>query len=191
MRVAFSAIVLMLPVVDAAHAGVLKGADEYAKPQHFFDWRYAQKVWFEMSSRAALEAEEASCLADFGPWLESHKENPRKAFADLKNYADKKRRNIQRCYDIQLAYDQWWDQVWSPWYNGYSYEAVQAPIHNRKAATFDDYLAVWSKRASCTPDHFLNECGPVPDWRDEEDKANAQAMMRKAAEEVAAKRRRK
>lgn len=104
----------------------------------------------------------------------------------LKTYPDQKRKNIQRGYDMQLAWDQWFDQVYSPWYNGYANDAWHAPTHNTKAPTFDDYLAVWAKRPSCFPAHFLNECGPVPDWRS--DKSQEQDMMAKA-DEAAAKNR--
>lgn len=169
---------------------MLKDGRQLAKAEHFFDWAYAQKVWFDMPTWEAEEAEWKKYAADFEPWLELYKADPRKAMQALKKYPQHKQRNIKRGYDIQLAYDHWWDHVYSPWYNAYAYEASQAPLHNRKAATFDDYLAVWANRPSCKPARLLNECGPVPDWRDARDRAAEQEMMAKAEAE-AAKRKRK
>ena len=177
----------------AASAGALKSGQEYAKAEHFFDWKYAQKVWFEMNTWEKEEQEWAKYAADFEPWLDLYKKDKRKALSDLKGYPETKRKNIQRGYDIQLAYDQWFDQVYSPWYNHYPYVASQAPVHKKKAPTFDDYLAASAKRQSCFPQVFLNECGPVPDWRSDKWKAKEQAMMAKADEEaarIAAKRKR-
>lgn len=168
-----------------ARAGVLKGGYAYAKPEHFFDWRYVQKVWFEMNTRGALEKEEAQYTPDFDPWLELYKKDPRKALDALKSYSETKRRNIMRGYDIQLAYDQWFDQVYSPWYNGYAYAAHQAPIHKKKAPTFDDYLAIWAKRPACIPTAYLNDCGPVPDWRSEKWVSKELDMMQRAQEAAA------
>lgn len=162
---------------------LLKGGNEYVKPQHFFDWSYAQKVWFEMNTWEAEEKEWAKYAADFEPWLDLYRKDPRKALTALDSYPESKRKNIQRGYDIQLAYDQWFDQVYSPWFNGH-----KAGTQDRKW-TFDDVLASYAKRPSCIPQHFLNECGPIPDWRSDKWKAKEQAMMREVAEAVARKKR--
>jgi hypothetical protein len=103
---------------------------------------------------------------------------------ELKTYPEGKRRNIERGFDIQLAFDHWFDQVYSPWFNGFAYEALQAPRVGKKAATFDDYLAVWAKRESCVPQGILNECGPVPDWRSDKWRAKEQEIMRAALDEA-------
>lgn len=169
------------------HGGELKFWDSYAKPEHFFDWKYAQTVWFDLNTYERYTAERAKYEADFKPWLVLHKKDKRKALADLKTYPEAKRRNIERGYDMQLAFDQWADQVYVPWYKGYAHDATWSPRLKKKATTFDDYLAARAKRGSCIPEHFLNECGPIPDWRDDGDKAEEQAMMRKVADELAAK----
>jgi len=161
------------PVIS--FAGALKTPSQYAKPEHFFDWKYAQEVWFEMRSHEAIQAEADKYAADFDPWLALYKKDKRKALAELKTYPEAKRRNIERGYDVQLSYDQWRDDVYMSWFKGH-----RAGTLDRKW-TFDQVLESFGKRSSCVPQHFLNECGPVPDWRDNEDKAKEQAMMREAA----------
>jgi hypothetical protein len=170
---------LILGVPSFTEAGVLKGPNEYAKAEHFFNWRFAQKVWFEMNTWEASEAEWAKYAPDFEPWLEMYKSNPRKALDALAKYPKEKRLNIQRGYDMQLAYDQWFDQVYSPWYNGYAYAASQG-----KAWTFDEQLEAYAKRPNCIPTHYLNECGPVPDWRSAKWRAKEQEMMATANEKA-------
>lgn len=150
-----------------------------------FDWEFAQKIWSEMNTVEALEAEYAKYSSDFEPWLKFYKQNEREALQALNEYPKDKRNNIKRGYDVQLAFDEWFDHVYSPWYNHYPYVASQAPLHKAKAPTFDDYLASYGSRPSCIPKAMLDECGPVPDWRSPEWKAKEQAMMRKANQQAA------
>jgi len=168
-------------------AGELKHWDSYAKPEHFFDWTYAQKVWFDLNTAERYDAEWAKYEGDFKPWLALYKKDKRKALADLKTYPEATRRNIERGYDMQLAFDQWGDQVYRIWFNGYAHEAYRATLTKKKASTFDDSLALWATFKPCVPARFLNQCGPIPDWRSENTKAKEQAMMRKVADELAAK----
>lgn len=179
-----------------AEAGSLKSVQERAIASKYFDWSYAQKVWFEMNTWDLEEKEWAKCAADFEPWLAKYKQSPRAAFAELDKMPKPKKKKVQQCYDIQLAYDQWFDHVYLPWYNGYPSDALYAVSYNNKekgvkAPTFDDYLASYGKRASCSPDAMLDECGPVPDWRSPTWRAKEQEMMAKAqqyADEQYAKR---
>jgi len=158
-----------------ANAGVLKHWDSYAKPEHFFDWKYAQTVWFDLNTTERYDAEWAKYEGDFKPWLALYKADKRKALADLKTYPEAKRRNIERGYDMQLAFDHWFDQVYGPWFNGHKRGTLD------RKWTFDQVLESFGKRSSCVPQHFLNECGPVPDWRSSGWKAKEEVMMREAA----------
>lgn len=152
-------------------------------------WEAEEKEWKKYSS-------------DFNKWLELYTKREwradEKAMAVLKGrselfgmkaYPDDLRKNIQRGYDIQLAYDQWRDNVYSRWFDGYRENAMAG-----KAVTFDQLLEDFSKKPACTPKEYLTDCGPIPDWRDAEDKIKEQEMMRKADEEaarIAAKQKRK
>lgn len=143
-----------------------------------------------MNTTEKLDAEYAKYSADFEPWLALYKQNPRKAFAELDKMPQAKRVKIQKGFDVQLAWDQWFDHVYSAWYNGYPSDALYAVSYNNKekgvkAPTFDDYLASYGKRAPCQPDTMLDECGPVPDWRSQRMLRESQAMMAKAEQYAA------
>ena len=160
-----------------------------ATAEKFFDWGFAQKVWFEMNTWEAEEAEWAKYEADFNPWLKLYKQDPRKAFAELDKMPKAKRLRVQRGYDMQLAYDHWFDHVYSFWYNAYRGDAVtkSSPIINKTAATFDDLLARSAQNPTCHPNRLLNECGPVPDWRSPKWLAKENEMMAETAKEIAEK----
>ncbi|MBN2752326.1 MAG: hypothetical protein JXQ84_06425 [Rhodospirillaceae bacterium] len=180
--------VASVAVGSTAFAGAMKRDTQMATAEKFFDWGFAQKVWFEMPTWEAEEAEWAKYAADFNPWLALYKQDPRKAFATLDKMPKAKRLRVQRGYDMQLAYDQWFDHVYSTWYNNYGFEAVVAasPAVNKKAPTFDDVVALTGQRAKCFPKRLLNECGPVPDWRSPEWKAKEQTLFAETAKEIAA-----
>lgn len=125
------------------------------------------------------EAEWDKYSSVFEPWLERYKNNARAAMGELEKMPKDVRYKIQRGYDIQLAYEDWFDHVYSPWYNGFSSAAAAAQRENKPGPTFDDYLAVWGKRKSCVPERLLNQCGPIPDWRSPKWKEREQAMMQK------------
>lgn len=163
-----------------AAAGALKSGQEYAKAEHYFDWSYAQKVWSEMNTWEKEEVEWAKYSADFEPWLDLYKKDKRKALADLKAYPENKRKNIQRGYDIQLAYDHWFDQIYSPWFNSYKIDYGYG-----KARTFEKVLESFAARPTCLPAFTLADCGPIPDWRSANWKAKGQAMIKEVAEEDA------
>lgn len=169
----------------SAVAGEIKSDSERAIASKYFDWAFAQKVWFDLNTGSKFDREWEKYSADFEPWLSVYKQDPRKAFAELDKMPPQKRARVQRGYDMQLAFDQWFDHIYSAWYNGYPSNALYAVSYNNKekgvkAPTFDDALASYGKRASCQPDTMLDECGPVPDWRTERMLRESQAMMAKA-----------
>ena len=175
-----------------AAAGEIKSDTERAVASKYFDWSYAQKVWFDLNTAQKFDAEWDKYAAEFEPWLAHYKQNPRQAFAEMDKMPKAKRAKVQRGYDMQLAYDQWRDHVYSPWYNGYANDAWFAVSYDNKkkgmkAPTFDDYLETYGKRAPCHPQAMLDECGPVPDWRSPGRKAAEQAMMKKVQADLAAK----
>ncbi len=163
----------------------MKDGQIRATANQFFDWTFAQKVWFELNTWELEEAEWAKYADDFNTWLPLYKQNPRKALNALKSYPKEKRLNIQRGFDIQLAFDHWFDHVYSAWYNRYPYTASRAVLHKTKAPTFDDTLSSYGQRPSCFPEAMLDECGPVPDWRSPKWRAKEQGMMAKANRQAA------
>lgn len=168
-----------------AHAGSIKGPNEFVKAENFFDWNFAQHVWFDLKTDGEYDAEFDKYASHFKPWLEIYKNDPRKALTELKTYPEAKRRNIERAYDMQLAFDQWADQLYVPWYKGFRNEALNAALYRKvPAQTFDDWLAKFGKNLSCIPTRSLTECGPVPDWRSKETRAREENMMRAALDEA-------
>lgn len=179
-------ILASLATGNPAHAGNLKGPNQQATAEKFFDWGYAQKVWFEMNTSALIDAEYAKYRSDFEPWLALYKQDPRKAFAEMDKMPKAKRLRVQRGYDVQLAWDQWYDHVYSFWYNQYDFTA-QVKINRvsqQAADTFDDLLARSSQNPTCHPNRLLNECGPVPDWRSERMHRESAEMMAETAKKV-------
>lgn len=173
----FIAVILLLQ--NPVDAGVLKADHQRPKANDFFDWKYAQKVWFEMDTRALADAEWDKYEKDFQPWLDIYKSDQRRAFEELKNYPKQKKSNIMRGYDIQLAYDTWFDQIYMFWFKNYEYHKFQSANTGRPAATFDDLLEGYRTRGTCFPKQILDECGPVPDWRSEKWLAKEKEMMAK------------
>lgn len=152
---------------------------KHAVAEDYFDWSYAQHVWADLNDGSKFDGEWAKYSAEFDPWLERYKKNARVAMDELEKMSKDRRLKIQHGYDMQLAFDEWFDHVWSPWYNGFSSAAAAAQRENKPGPTFDDYLAVWGKRASCRPERMLDQCGPIPDWRTERLIRESQAMMQK------------
>lgn len=93
-----------------------------------------------------------------------------------------KQRKVKQCYDIQLAWDHWFDHVYSTWYNGYAQDYL---YKRAKTPSFDDWLADFSRRNTCHQEVMLDECGPVPDWRSARMHSESQAMMAEAQREAA------
>ncbi|EPY00248.1 hypothetical protein K678_17096 [Magnetospirillum fulvum MGU-K5] len=167
-----------------AKAGVIGGSLP-ATSKDFFDPEYARHVWFNLNTWEAEEKEWEKYSKDFDPWLKKFRDNRRNALKELKTYPEAKRRNIERAYDIQLAYDQWFDRIYYPWYNGFPANARKAASESRAARTFDDNLASSRKQGSCASIFRLFvECGPIPDWRSEKWRAKEQEMMRVALDEA-------
>lgn len=183
------ALPLLLSILasSVANAGNLKSDTQMATAEKYFDWGYAQHVWFDLNTTKLLDAEYAKYAGDFEPWLARYKKNPRDAFAVLDKMPKAQRLRVQRGYDVQLAWDQWFDHVYSTWYNGYRHEAVVAasPAINKKAPTFDDVVALTGQRAKCIPERMLNECGPVPDWRSERMLRELAALFAATQKEIA------
>ena len=155
----------------------------------FYDWEFAKKVWFEMNTWEAEEKEWAKYAADFDPWLVEWKKNNQNAKKLLAGYSPEKRKNIERAYDIQMAWDTWYDGFYWPHINYYKDVATVSPrLDKIKALTsFEQYRDETNKRRSvsnsCVPQERLSECGAWPDWRSPEMKAEERKL-----EELRAKR---
>lgn len=170
---------MLISFVSIAEAGEIKSVYQNATAEKYWDWSYAQRVWFDFNTTDKFVAEWNKYSGDFEPWLSRYQKDARKALDELDSMPKSKRLNVQRGYDMQLAFDQWWDHVYSPWYNRYDYVSGNARREGKAAPTFDDYLVVWGKRQTCRPERLLDECGPIPDWRSPEWRTKEQAMMQK------------
>lgn len=121
-------------------------------------------------------------------WLNGKKNN-QNAKKLLASYSPEKRQNIERAYDIQMAWDTWHDKFYWPYINYYKSVATVSPrIDKIKALkSFDqrraEANALNSASGPCNPQKFLHECGPWPDWRSPEMKAEERKL-----EELRAKR---
>lgn len=167
-----------------ANAGELSsGYRSLPKAHQYFDWAFAQKVWTQLNTWPALEAEWNKYAAEFEPWLETYKKDRQKAQEALRGYPEAKRQRIQRGYDLQLAWDDWWDNIHTNWYANYFNNLSQDTRWNRQqdAYDFDTLLARYSKPGCSTSAQALSQCGSIPDWRTEKMKAEDTRMMAAAA----------
>lgn len=143
--------------------------------EDFYDWEYAQKVWFEMNTWDAEEKEWAKYSADFAPWFAQFNKNMKKAKEALKAYPEDKRRNIERAHDIQMVWEKWNQSYYSPWFRDYSLtirhvsgwhpDLDELKPFAKYIEELNAHLRV-AKPNPCIPKRFIDECGPVPiDWR--------------------------
>lgn len=163
-------------VPTLSHAGEIGGTYAQPKAHEFYDWEYAKKIWTQQRSWPELEAEWNKYAADFEPWLETFKQDRQKAREALKGFPEAKRQRIQRGYDIQLAWDDWWDHVHNSWAGSYYNQYVTT---GGRAGDFDALLKSREGRA-CTGE-TLSQCGSIPDWRTEKMKVRDRQMMDNAA----------
>jgi hypothetical protein len=165
----FASFLLFSP----ASAGYLKG-HQRAVAADYFDFRYAEYVWNEMTTLAELDEEIARYAEEFDPWAERYDQNPTKAMHEIQG--SKPESALQRGYDAQLAFDEWMDHVYSNWYFGYK--------GGRIKISFDQWLSEANelRKSGCKSGrrNFLDSCGPLPDWRSEQNKADERAMMAEA-----------
>jgi hypothetical protein len=182
--VAVGALAMGIPSVQAGTLNILNGGKK-----DFFDWEYAKKVWSEMNTWDAEEREWAKYSADFEPWLEIWKKDRNHAKKVLETYPEQKRRNIQRAFDIQLAWDTWYDEHYLPWINdNKTVVQVKSSMGLMEMKSFKErqasYNALQKKlgRLDCIPQKFLDECGPMPDWRSPEMKTEEMKLEARRAE---------
>lgn len=157
--------------------------------KEFFDWEYAKKVWFEMNTWEAEEKEWAKYSSDFEPWLEIWKKNHNQAKKLLATYPEPKKTNIQRAFDIQLAWDNWYDEHYWPWWERYQ-GALKAKNYGEisELTSFDEDRVRFNARRKelgrdkCVPQRFITECGLMPDWRSPEMIAEGKRLEARRAE---------
>ncbi len=180
-QVVVAVAIALLPVFANAgepQPGTLIPAHAFAKPERFADWEFAKSVWWELETRQQFDAEWNKYAPEFEAWLAESRQNSFKAEKALKSYPKDKRQRILRGHDMQLAYDDWWNHTYSDWYHGY-----KDALRNGRAKTFDEY-AKWARSGTCSVQYWISSCGG-PDWRTEAMKAEDQAMMQKAADQIA------
>jgi len=183
---------LLTPVT--AHAGYLNGGyRSLPKVGDYYDWEYAKRVWTQMNTWDKEEAEWAKYAADADPWIAMYRKNHREALQVLKGYPEAKRQRIQRAFDIQLAADDWSDNVHGEWYRNYYQRLMQdrrrkgTSVENKihDAVTFDAHMAKFKTGHCDAGANYLSQCGSVPDWRDAKMRKQDQQMMDNAASCVA------
>jgi hypothetical protein len=157
----------------AADAGLLKGRNR-AVAADYFDFPYAEYAWNELTTLEMLVKEADKYSGDFDPWKASFKQKPMSAMGVMR--ASPAGSDLKKGYDLQLAYDEWRDHVYADWYSSYK--------DGRIEIDFDQWLAERNERrkAGCGRGHrnYLDSCGPLPDWRSEQNKADERAMMAEA-----------
>lgn len=167
-----------------ADAGVLGGV-AHGHYKDFYDWDYAKTVWSQMGTWEAEEKEWAKYSADYDPWFEIYKVNHQQAKAVLKTYPPEKRKNIERAYDIQMVWDTWYDGDYGPWlyrYRGIIQVRTTWDERIAELKTFEQSFAernrllLSSQPKPCVPQEFVSECGPIPDWRSPEMKAEERKL---------------
>lgn len=158
--------------LSQAQAGAL-GHLAFGRRGDFYDWEFAKKVWFEMNTFAAEEAEWAKYAADFDPWFVEWKKNNAAAKKLLASYPEQRRRNIERAYDMQLAWDTWYDTYYAQWLDNYRGVVKNSPRIDilSNLVPFANELADRNAKSRsahpdpCIPKDFLTQCGRAPDWR--------------------------
>ncbi|MCA1908959.1 MAG: hypothetical protein LDL39_11420 [Magnetospirillum sp.] len=167
---------------SGAQAGVLKISSSKEK---FFDWDFAQRVWDTMNTWDKEEAEWAKYAADFDPWFRDEwKKKGVKALEGLKNYPAEKRKNIERGFDMQLAWDTWYDHFYWQYIDYYRVVTRVSPRIDKleELKPFEARLAnANAHRAKTLPSpcirkRFLQDCGAWPDWRSPEMKAEEKKL---------------
>lgn len=182
-------LIPLLTLAQPAQAKKLRGGGPLfcrltmGQAGEFFDWTFAKKVWYEMNTNAAWDAEMAKYAADFTPWFEQeYKKNipqRRKAVAALESYPPAKRHNIERGYDLLMVKKVWECRYYAFWYGNYG----QGRTHPTE--TYLEEMARYTHPRTCDPQKRLpiplnSVCGgPIPDWRSPEMKADEQAMIKK------------
>ena len=172
-------LAMSLISVDA-HAGTLSGTTQ-GRRGDFYDWEFAKKVWYEMGTWEAEEKEWAKYSADFDPWLVEWKKNNKNAKKLLAGYSPEKRKNIECAYDIQKAWDTWYDDFYRPYIRHYNDVVTYSPYLDRvkELKSFDQSRAERNKLnpvSPCTPQEYLHQCGAWPDWRSPEMKAEERKL---------------
>ncbi len=174
----------VFPKPDPA-AGLVKCNTTMGRFDDFFDFEYAQKVWFEMGSLDALNTERAKYAAEFGPWFERFKvaKDWFAMYDELRAYEEPEKTAMRRGHDIEVAYNTWLCEHYDYWVR--LYKIVDAGDQE----TFEEYVAGRSipfrcENAKRLPTKYNSACGgPLPDWRSPEMKAADKAMMEAADKE--------
>ncbi|GAB3437214.1 hypothetical protein GCM10027396_00030 [Insolitispirillum peregrinum] len=155
----------------------------FAVESSFNDYKYILNVWDNLRSYDDFSREEGKYSKEFSAWSSLYKKDKNAALRKLDGLS--KEDPLKRGYDLQLAYDQWRDNVYFPWFR------------DRKSGmtkvTFDEYLSNSAKKREgidCQKRYdqgqrnFPDACGLLPDWRDEDDKMKEKAMMAEADKRV-------
>jgi len=180
-QVVLAAAIALLPFVCRAgepQPGTLISSQEFAKPEKFADWEFAKTVWWELETRQQFDAEWKKYAPDFEVWLAELKQNSYKAMKALKAYPKDKRERIQHGYDMQLAFDDWWNHTYANWRDGYEHH-----LRLGNAKTFDAYVK-WARSLPCSNQDWISHCGG-PDWRTQAMKAEDQAIISRAEAQIA------
>jgi hypothetical protein len=139
----------------------------HALAEDFHDWEEIQRIWRETPDFASLQREFDACRAAYEPWRASYLEHEYDALEALKTHPQ--RTAIERCYDMQLAYEHWDAYVYRRWKGAFRGTDVCSK-------TFEE--DVESVRGQvCDLPRFSGylDCATYPDWRTDEQKAEDRA----------------
>jgi hypothetical protein len=165
--------------------GTLIPAHVFAERKKFADWEFAKSVWWELETRQQFDAEWNKYAPEFEAWLVEYRQNPYKAQKALKEYPKDKRQRILRGHDMQLAYDDWWHQIYGMWRMHYENE-----LRFGRGRPFPELLKRRMAGGCTGEQNWISDCGGS-DWRTEAMKADDAAMMQKAADQIAEEKKRR
>ena len=141
-----------------------------ALAEDFFDWERIQEVWRTVPDFSALQREFDKCREPYGPWLASYLDHERDALEALKTHPD--RAAIERCHDMQLAYEHW---------KGNVYNRLRSNFRGTDVCSSTFAEIVESTRGDvcdANPGSPLSRslhCATYPDWRTDAEKAEERA----------------
>jgi hypothetical protein len=165
---------LLVGTASSARAGDYQLLDkkryERALAEDFYDWERIQEIWRTAEDYAALQREFDKCRKPYEPWLASYLEHERDALEALKSHPE--RAAIERCHDMQLAYEHWKGNVYTRLKNKFKGTDVCSSTFAERAKK------VRGKVCNANPGspRFRSlDCITFPDWRTDAEKAEERA----------------
>ena len=147
-----------------------------ALAEDFYDWEEIQRIWREAPDFAVLQREFDKCRAAFEPWRASYLEHQYDALEALKTHPE--RAAIERCYDMQLAYEHWDSNVYWRWRGTFKGTDVCATTFEERVERNRGKVCKANPKSIMARDI---SCATYPDWRNDKQKAEDRTLDAKFA----------